>query len=156
MSIPTTPHHSKPLPSTLHQISFLPGPSDAPGPEEIVIRTVSNIEVPHTLPSRLSARTFYPKAMKYQSKGTSLLYLLVVPVGGTRCVTSSTDHNTNIHARITLNVVYCTCWLYSLCHFQYRQQYEHTCSYHFECCMYTCIFFYVGLMCQYKYEYDQY
>ena len=78
MSIPTTPHHSNPhhstphhstpLPTTLHQISFLPGPSDAPGPEEIVIRTVSNIEVPHTLPSRLSARTFYPKAMKYQSK----------------------------------------------------------------------------------------
>jgi hypothetical protein len=29
--------------------------------------------------------------------------------------------------------VYCTCWLYSLCNFQYRQQYENTCSYNFEC-----------------------
>jgi hypothetical protein len=29
--------------------------------------------------------------------------------------------------------IYCTCWLYSLCNFQYRQQYENTCSYNFEC-----------------------
>ena len=29
--------------------------------------------------------------------------------------------------------LYCTCWLYSLCNFQYRQQYENTCSYNFEC-----------------------
>ena len=27
----------------------------------------------------------------------------------------------------------CTCWLYSLCNFQYRQQFENTCSYNFEC-----------------------
>ena len=29
--------------------------------------------------------------------------------------------------------IYCTCWWYSLCNFQYRQQYENTCSYNFEC-----------------------
>ena len=27
----------------------------------------------------------------------------------------------------------CTCWWYSLCDFQYRQHYDHTCSYHFDC-----------------------
>ena len=29
--------------------------------------------------------------------------------------------------------VYCTCWWYSLCNFQYRSLYENTCSYNFEC-----------------------
>jgi len=29
--------------------------------------------------------------------------------------------------------IYCTCWLYSLCNFQYRQHYENSCSYNFEC-----------------------
>ena len=29
--------------------------------------------------------------------------------------------------------IYDTCWLYSLCNFQYRQQYENTCSYIFGC-----------------------
>ena len=29
--------------------------------------------------------------------------------------------------------VYCTCWWYSLCNFQYRSLYEKTCSYNFEC-----------------------
>ena len=29
--------------------------------------------------------------------------------------------------------IYCTCWLYSLCNFQYRQHYEHSCSYNFDC-----------------------
>jgi hypothetical protein len=29
--------------------------------------------------------------------------------------------------------LYYTCWLYSLCNFQYRQQYENTCSDHFDC-----------------------
>jgi hypothetical protein len=29
--------------------------------------------------------------------------------------------------------VYCTCWWYSLCNFQYRQHYENTCSYNVEC-----------------------
>jgi hypothetical protein len=43
-------------------------PSDAPEPEEIVIRTVSNIKVPHSLPPRLAARTVYPKELPYQSK----------------------------------------------------------------------------------------
>ena len=27
----------------------------------------------------------------------------------------------------------CTCWWYSLCHFQYRQHYEQTCSGHVDC-----------------------
>ena len=27
----------------------------------------------------------------------------------------------------------CTCWWYSLCNFQYRQQFENTCSYNVEC-----------------------
>ena len=46
--------------------------NDAPGPEEIVIRTVSNIAVPHQLPGRLSARTVYPKDLKYQSKAVMM------------------------------------------------------------------------------------
>jgi hypothetical protein len=29
--------------------------------------------------------------------------------------------------------IYCTCWWYSLCNFQYRQHYENTCSYNFDC-----------------------
>ena len=29
--------------------------------------------------------------------------------------------------------IYCTCWLYSLCNFPYRQHYENSCSYNFEC-----------------------
>ena len=27
----------------------------------------------------------------------------------------------------------CTCWWYSLCNFQCRQHYEHSCSDHFDC-----------------------
>ena len=71
----------------------------------------------------------------------------VMPNKGTRCAW-----------RMVREIgVYDTCWWYSLCNFQYRQQYEHTCSYNFDCCMYTnmyfCIFY---LMCQYNDEYDQY
>ena len=40
-----------------------------------------------------------------------------------------------------IGVCYDTCWWYSLCTFQYRQHYEHTCSYNFECGMYTRIYF---------------
>ena len=29
--------------------------------------------------------------------------------------------------------VYCTCWWYSLCNFQYRSLYENTCSYNVDC-----------------------
>ena len=29
--------------------------------------------------------------------------------------------------------IYCTCWLYSLCNFPYRQHYENTCSYNVDC-----------------------
>ena len=29
--------------------------------------------------------------------------------------------------------LYYTCWWYSLCNFQYRQHYEQTCSYNFDC-----------------------
>ena len=29
--------------------------------------------------------------------------------------------------------IYYTCWWYSLCNFQYRQHYENTCSYNFDC-----------------------
>jgi hypothetical protein len=29
--------------------------------------------------------------------------------------------------------IYYTCWLYSLCNFQYRQHSENTCSYNFDC-----------------------
>jgi len=29
--------------------------------------------------------------------------------------------------------LYDTCWWYSLCNFQYRQQYENTCSYNVDC-----------------------
>ena len=111
--------------------------------------------------------------------------VFLVHVGGTRCVTSSTDHIIKVQARITLSVefirtcifyifilcvntttstinthtfniidfqvrlssvrsvrqalvrqnicLYYTCWLYSLCNFQYRQQYKNTCSYNFDC-----------------------
>ena len=39
--------------------------------------------------------------------------------------------------------VYCTCWWYSLCTFQYRQHYEQTGSDHFDCCMYTNLYFFM-------------
>ena len=41
----------------------------------------------------------------------------------------------------------CTCWWYSLCHFQYRQQYEKTCLYNFECWIYTNMYFYIFILC---------
>ena len=41
----------------------------------------------------------------------------------------------------------CACWLYSLCNFQYRQQYEKTCSDHFECWNYTNMYFYLFILC---------
>ena len=53
--------------------------------------------------------------------------VFIIHVGGTRCVTSSTDHNMKIHARITLNVDFIR----------------------------TCIFFYFYFMCEYNDEYDQ-
>ena len=37
----------------------------------------------------------------------------------------------------------CTCWWYSLYNFQYRSSYENTCSYNFECCMSTSMYFYI-------------
>ena len=41
----------------------------------------------------------------------------VVHVGGTRCVTSNTDHNMKIHARITLSVEFIrACILLFVCH----------------------------------------
>jgi hypothetical protein len=58
------------------------------------------------------------------------------------------------HVR-TFEVRLCdTCWWYSLCTFQYRQQYEKTGSDHFDCCMYTNMSFFI-FMCKYKDEYDQ-
>ena len=39
--------------------------------------------------------------------------------------------------------LYCTCWWYSLCNFQYRQQYENTCSYNFDCWIYTHMYFFI-------------
>jgi len=36
-----------------------------------------------------------------------------------------------------------TCWWYSLCTFQYRQHYEQTGSDHFDCCMYTNLYFFM-------------
>jgi hypothetical protein len=36
--------------------------------------------------------------------------------------------------RVTIEgTFYCTCWLYMLCNFQYRQHYENTCLDHFDC-----------------------
>ena len=54
--------------------------------------------------------------------------------------------------------IYDTCWLYSLCNFQYRQHYENTCSYNFDCWIYTnmYVFLYFYFMFEYNYEYDQY
>ena len=43
--------------------------------------------------------------------------------------------------------LYYTCWWYSLCHFQYRQQSEKTCSYNFECFIYTNMNFYILILC---------
>ena len=40
-----------------------------------------------------------------------------------------------------------TCWWYSLCTFQYRQHYENTGSYHFECWIYTSLYFYIFNLC---------
>ena len=48
------------------------GPSECMAPEEIVIRSVSNIHVPHSLPERLAARTIYPKNLNYQSKAVMM------------------------------------------------------------------------------------
>jgi len=52
--------------------------------------------------------------------------IFMIHVGGTRCVTSSTDHNMNIQARITLNVEFIRGYI-----------------------------FYFYLMCEYNDEYDQ-
>ena len=46
------------------------------------------------------------------------------------------DHNVQVR-------LYCTCWWYSLCNFQYRSYYAHTCSYNFDCCIRTCIFLFL-------------
>ena len=40
-----------------------------------------------------------------------------------------------------------TCWWYSLCNFLYRQHYEQTCSYNFDCWIYTRIYFYNFILC---------
>ena len=54
--------------------------------------------------------------------------VFIIHVGGTRCVTSSTDNIMKIHARITLNDEFIR----------------------------TCIFFILILCLNTKYEYDQY
>ena len=38
-----------------------------------------------------------------------------------------------IHDVLLKMVSVFTCWWYSLCNFQYRQHYENTCSYNFDC-----------------------
>jgi hypothetical protein len=37
--------------------------------------------------------------------------------------------------------------LYSLCNFQYRQHYENSCSYNFECWIYTNMYFFIFILC---------
>ena len=50
---------------------------------------------------------------------------VVVPVGGTRCVTSTTDHCMNIHARITLTAGLCIQAGLLLCFFDvYNDEYD--------------------------------
>jgi hypothetical protein len=46
----------------------------------------------------------FERHQEAKSEYTYVKSVFVVHVGGTRCVTSSTDNNMNIHARITLNV----------------------------------------------------
>ena len=41
--------------------------------------------------------------------------------------------STSTLGQVRKTSVYCTCWWYSLCNFQYRQHYENTCSYNVEC-----------------------
>ena len=43
--------------------------------------------------------------------------------------------------------LYYTCWWYSLCNFPYRQQNENTCSYHFDCWIYTNMYFFIFIVC---------
>ena len=57
------------------------------------------------------------------------------------------DHNVQVR-------LYCACWWYSLCNFQYRLQYAHariTLT-----VVYEHVFFYFYLMCEYNDKYDQY
>ena len=53
--------------------------------------------------------------------------ILMIHVGGTRCVPSSTDNSMKIHARITLTVeVIRTClFVYFYCMFEYNYEYDH-------------------------------
>ena len=45
----------------------------------------------------------------------------------------SEEKRTQVMVKVCEISVYCTCWWYSLCTFQYRQHYEKTCSDHFDC-----------------------
>ena len=45
----------------------------------------------------------------------------------------SEEKRTQVMVKVREISVYCTCWWYSLCTFQYRQHYEKTGSYNFEC-----------------------
>ena len=43
--------------------------------------------------------------------------------------------------------LYYTCWWYSWCNFPYRQHYENTCSYNFDCWIYTNMYFFIFILC---------
>ena len=51
------------------------------------------------------------------------------------------------HHHVREICLYCTCWWYSLGTFQYRQQYENTGPYNFDCWMYTNLYFYIFIWC---------
>ena len=51
--------------------------------------------------------------------------VFMIHVGGTRCVTSSTDNNMKIHVRITLTVEFIrTCIVYFYVMFEYKDEYD--------------------------------
>ena len=51
--------------------------------------------------------------------------IFIIHVGGTRCVTSSTDHIMKIRARITLTVEFIrTCIFYVYCMCKYKDEYD--------------------------------
>jgi hypothetical protein len=43
--------------------------------------------------------------------------------------------------------LYYKCWWYSLCNFQYRSNYENTCSYTFDCWIYTNMYCFIFILC---------
>ena len=82
-----------------------------------------------------SSTTTYLGSASYQTS-TGAFTAAVVPASRGRYTLSVEYNNVTVGALVHMGVapdvrdigIYCTCWWYSLCNFQYRQHYENTCS----------------------------